>query len=183
MGDLTLYNEYRGLMKTGDMLLWANQTALGAAIRAFSRATVNHASTIAVLRGYNEPRNFTVEALEDGIVVNFLSSVLEKYNGEVWWYQLLPEWDTDEFRAYVERNMFRHVGVPYDIGSLLKNAVTRVQANDRKLFCSEDVFLDYGFTGIAPTPGEMPALGLHKEPIQIMKLPDPGETVWHDTRG
>jgi len=175
MGDLTLYNQYRDKMKTGDMLLWANQTLLGEAIRRVSKATVNHASSIAVLKGYDEPRVFTVEALEKGVVVNYLSSVLADYKGEVWWYPLSDKWDFDEFRAYVERNMFRHVGIGYDYASLLKNAVTHVQADDNRLFCSEEVFLSYGFTGTAPTPGEMPALGLHKEPVQIIKLPDPVE--------
>ncbi len=180
MGDLTLYNAVRDQMQTGDMLLWANQTPLGMAIRHFSKASVNHASTIAVLKGYDEPRVFTVEALEGGVVINYLSSVLANYNGEVWWYPLSDKWDFPEFRAYVERNMFKHIGTPYDVGSLLKNAVKHVQADDSKLFCSEDVFLDYGFTGIAPTPGEMPALGLHKEPIQIMKI-TPVEEVWHES--
>lgn len=180
MGDLALYNQHREQMKTGDMLLWANQTPLGLAIRHFSKAPVNHASTIAALSGYRGKRIFTVEALEGGVVPNYLSSVLENYNGEVWWYPLSEKWDFDEFRGFVEDNMFRHIGVGYDVASLLKNAVTHVQADDSKLFCSEDVYLDYGFAGIAPTPGEMPSLGLHKDPIQIMRLPEPVNRGWHD---
>lgn len=183
MGDLTLYNQHRKWMKTGDMLLWANQTPLGMTIRHFSKADVNHASNIAVLKGYDEPRIFTVEALEKGVVVNYLSSVLADYNGEVWWYPLNDTWDFDEFRAYVERNMFRHVGTPYDYVSLLRNAVRHVQADDRRLFCSEAVFLEYGFTGIAPTPGEMPALGIHKAPVKIMEITPSDIPERPDTRG
>lgn len=170
MGDLTLYEQYRDQMQTADMLLWANQTPLGQAIRMFSHADVNHASTISVLTGLTGKRIFTVEALEKGVCPNYLSAILERYNGEVWWYPLAPKWDFLEFRKYVENNMYRHIGTGYDFGSLFKNAVTHVQANDQKLFCSEDVFLDYGFQGLAPTPGEMPKLGLHQAPIKIMEL-------------
>jgi len=181
MGDLALYMVNRVWMKTGDMLLWANQTPLGMAIRTLSHAAVNHASTIAVFQGLGDLRVFTVEALGKGVCSNYLSSVLEHYNGEVWWYPLADKWDFPEFRRFVENNMFKHIGTAYDVPSLLKNAVMHVQANDDKLFCSEDVFLDYGFTGTAPTPGEMPSLGMHKAPIKIMELKE-NNSVWHDAR-
>ncbi len=167
MGDLTLYNQYKADMRTGDLLLWRANSLLGLMIRYFSKADVNHASLVMHFEQYEggEHRRFTSEALERGIILNLLSRQLEKYDGKVWWYRLKGEWESR--RAMIGTNAMKYIGVPYDYRSLFKNAFGRVSADARALFCSEYCFLCYGLNGQAPTPGDMPGLGIFREPVLI----------------
>jgi hypothetical protein len=171
MNDLTLYEKYRGEMKTGDCLLYRSNEILGKLIRVFSRG-FNHAGLVLRLDEYQgkENRVWTMEALGHGVVLNFLSRKLADYNGEVWWYPLLPVYN-DKRQATGEFACIQ-AGTPYDYGSLFKNIAARVSANARKLFCSELVFLAWRYALIAfgktaPRPGDIPALGIFKEPIQL----------------
>jgi hypothetical protein len=68
----------------------------------------------------------------------------------------------------IETLAFQYIGVPYDYKSLFKNAFGRVSADARALFCSEYCFLCYGKTGKAPTPGEMPKLGIFKPGTKLI---------------
>lgn len=166
--DLHIYHLYRDQMKTGDLLLWRAHSLLGAAIRLFSKADVNHASLVMQFEQYEgaEKRRFTTEALSHGIVLNLLSKQLENYDGQVFWYPLdEPE---PEYRQYIGIKALEYIGVPYDYQSLFRNAFGRVSADARRLFCSEYCFLCYGLQGQAPTPGDMPYLGLFKEPVRIL---------------
>lgn len=186
MGDLTLYEQYKQDMRTGDLLLWRANSLLGVAIRAFSHADVNHASLVMHFEQYEggEHRRFTTEALSPGIVLNLLSKQLERYDGKVWWLRLNADWDAR--RAMIGTNAMKYIGTPYDYHSVVKNAFGRVSADARELFCSEYCFLCYGLKGTAPTPGEMPALGIFAEPVLIydstdFKVPE-NQIVW-DARG
>ena len=166
MNDLTIYNAVKVQMRTGDLLLWRSRSLLGAVIRYFSKATVNHAGLVMRFSEYegNDNRRFTTEALEHGIVLNLLSRSLEEYDGEVWWYPLMDGWD----RTVIGNRMLEYIGVPYDYGSLLRNAFGKVTADARRLFCSEYAFLCYGYTGKAPTPGDMPSMGIFKKPVKLL---------------
>lgn len=164
--NMDTYCNIRPYMKTGDLLLWKSHSILGAAIRYFSKSNVNHASLVIPLSGQGALRIFTLEALEKGIVPNFLSHRLTKYDGEVYWYPLKDEWDSN--RAVIEALAFKHIGVPYDYKSLFKQAFSRVSADVRHLFCSEYCYVCYGMEGQAPRPGDMPGLGIFKSPIKIL---------------
>ena len=167
MGDLTLYNQHKQDMMTGDLLLWRANSLLGLAIRHFSKADVNHASLVMHFAQYegDAHRRFTTEALSKGIILNLLSKQLEQYDGKVWWYRLKSDWESR--RAMIGTSAMRYIGTPYDYKSLFKNAFGRVSANARELFCSEYCFLCYGLNGVAPTPGDMPKLGIFWEPVLI----------------
>jgi hypothetical protein len=186
MGDLILYNQHREQMRTGDLLLWRANSLLGVAIRHFSKADVNHASLVMHFEQYEggEHRRFTTEALGQGIVLNLLSRQLEQYDGKVWWLPLKDDWESR--RAMVGTNAMKYIGTPYDYKSLFRNAFGRVSADARELFCSEYCFLAYGLTGTAPTPGDMPGLGIFKDPVLIYDSTDYKvpiiEQAW-DTRG
>lgn len=166
--DLHIYNLHREQMKTGDLLLWRANSLLGAAIRMFSHADVNHASLVMQFQEYEgaEKRRFTTEALSHGIVLNLLSKQLDQYDGQVWWYSI--DECEPEYRQYIGIKALEYIGVPYDYESLFKNAFGTVSADARRLFCSEYCFLCYGFEGEAPTPGDMPKLGIFKEPVRIL---------------
>lgn len=167
MGDLTLYKQHKQDMMTGDLLLWRAKSLLGAAIRFFSKAEVNHASLVMHFEQYEggEHRRFTSEALERGIILNLLSKQLEQYDGQVWWYRLKSDWESR--RPMIGTTALKYIGTPYDYKSLFRNAFGRVNADARKLFCSEYCFVCYGLNGTAPTPGDMPSLGIFRDPVLI----------------
>lgn len=167
MGDLTLYNRHKYNMRTGDLLLWRANSLLGVAIRFFSKAPVNHASLVMHFSQYEGDvhRRFTTEALAKGITLNLLSKQLEQYDGRVWWYPLRSDWESR--RPMIGTTAMQYIGTPYDYKSLFRNAFGRVSADARELFCSEYCFVCYGLNGTAPTPGDMPSLGIFREPVLI----------------
>lgn len=165
--DITEYDAIKDQMKTGDLLQWRSNSLLGAAIRWKTKSNVNHSSLIIRLAEYEglERRRYTTEALEHGIVLNFLSRRLEQFDGEVWWYQLNDTWN--HARQEIGADALSMVGIPYDYKSLFYQLIGKVSADARKLFCSEYCYLSYGFTGTAPAPADMPALGIFKQPIKL----------------
>ncbi len=168
MNDLARYNSVKHMLQTGDLLLWKSDSLLGEAIRLFSKANVNHASLVFQITPYegSEHRRFTSEALEHGVVLNLLSKRLAEFGGEVWWYPLNA--DMSAQRIAIGERALQYLGTPYDYEALFQQAVERVKADPEKLFCSEYCFLCYGLEGIAPRPGDMPALGLFSEPLKIV---------------
>lgn len=168
MGEiLKEYEENRDQMKTGDLLLWRSNSLLGSLIRFFSKGKVNHASLLLRIIAYEgqEKRVFTSEALEHGVVINPLSLRLQEYDGEVWWYPLRKEWDNE--RNAIGVRALQYLGVGYDYGSLFKNAICRVSADVRKLFCSEYYYICLGRSGTAPTPEDLKEYKWFKKPVLI----------------
>jgi hypothetical protein len=168
MDKLAIYNKYKDQMKTGDLLQWRSKSALGWAIRLVTGARENHSSLVIRLSEYEglERRRFTQEALEHGIVLNLLSRRLENHKGNVWWYPLKDDWSYK--RQEIGEKALFFAGTSYDYKSLFKQLFTKVSADARDLFCSELCFICYGYEGIAPNPGEMTALGIFKEPVQLL---------------
>jgi hypothetical protein len=168
MNDLTLYNSVKDQLKTGDLLQWHSNSLIGKLIRTKTGWYVNHSSLAICFSQYEgeQHRRFTVEALEHGTVLHLLSKSLEQHKGEVWWYPLVDTWN--ERRNVIGERALEYIGIPYDYLSIVKQLVGRVNTNVKKMFCSEYCYFCYGFTGIAPNPGEMPNLGIFKDPIKIL---------------
>jgi len=174
MGKLDLYIKERPDMKTGDLLQWRSESFLGAAIRFFSRANVNHSGLIISLNEYSGlvDRRFTLEALGSGIVLRLLSERVREHKGRLWLYPLKNEFDI--CRDAVAEWALLKVGTPYDYKSLLKQVAGRVSSNASRLFCSEYCFMAWKAAGIpvtskkAPRPGDMPGLGIFKDPVRIL---------------
>lgn len=168
MIDLTKYNAIKDQMKTGDLLQWNSSSIIGWLIRWKTGSDVNHSSLVIRLSEYEglERRRFTHEALEHGVILNLLSRRLDQFAGKVWWYPLKDEWD--ERRQRIGELALAWTGVPYDYRSIADQLIASVSAEATALFCSEMCFLAYGFAGKAPTPGEMPGLGIFKKGLQIL---------------
>ena len=165
--DLPLYEAVRDQMRIGDAILWHSTKILGRLIQHFSHAYMNHASLVLPLYGRREKRVFITEALDSGIVPNFLSVSLDQYEGEAYWYPLVDEWEAE--RDAIEDRAFKYIGVPYDYRDMLKNAAEHTEMNTDKLFCSEYVFACYGFSGIdAPTPGDLAKMAMFKDPVRLI---------------
>jgi hypothetical protein len=166
------YITYRGMMLTGDLLLWRSHSVIGWLIRLFSKAPVNHASLVLRLNyeGLRD-RRFVLEALESGIVLRLLSERLSDYKGEVHWYPLRRKFNRR--RPLIRNYALIKVGTPYDFGSLFKQLITRVPSDSKKFFCSEYCFMAYRAAGLpvvsekAPRPGDLPSLGIFKNPVRI----------------
>jgi hypothetical protein len=166
--DLSKYLAVRDLMKTGDLLQWRSNSLIGALIRWRTGAEVNHSSLVLRLREYEgqDHRRFTTEALENGTVLHLLSRRLEDFDGECWWYPLKDNWN-DKRQAIGEKALAL-IGIPYDYGSIVHQIFGAVSTDARALFCSEYCAIAYGIEGEAPTPADMPRLGIFAEPVKIL---------------
>ena len=162
------------MMQSGDCLLWRSSSMIGWAIRLFTGHKVNHASLVIKPYKYGQLKNrrFALEALEDGVVLRLLSERLRNFDGKVWLYPLKDEFDfarpkTIDWALSME-------GTPYDYKSIFKQIFARVSVDMKELFCSEFAYLAWKKGGIikdevikAPRPGDIPALGIFKDPILI----------------
>jgi len=170
---IELYAQHRVKMQTGDCLLWRSSSVLGWAIRLFSWAKVNHAGLVVRPNewGLFKDRRFTLEALEGGIVLRLLSERLRDFNGKVWLYPLKDEFAV--LRDEICRWALAQEGTPYDYGSLFKQVFGRVSVEMTRYFCSEFCYAAWLKAGLpvnepkAPRPGDIPKLGIFKEPVLI----------------
>ena len=80
--DLSLYHNYQPNLRTGDLLSWASDSALGWLIRKFSKSDVNHSGMVIRFADYEEKngasRRFTLEAVR-GIELHLISRRLKEY--------------------------------------------------------------------------------------------------------
>jgi len=167
MNNLDAYLAVREQMKTGDMLAWATPSLIGKLIM-WRTGPYSHTSGIVRMKEYEgKPRRrFTIEAMEYGFYPSILSNEIQTYKGHIWWYALKDEYN--DKRGAIGEKALSLIGIGYDYKSLFRNALGRVNSDARKLFCSEAWFLIYGFAGKAPTPSDMPKLGIFKDPVQIL---------------
>lgn len=188
------YHEIRGLIKTGDLIEFGSASLLGKAIRFFTKQEVNHSAlalSIDQYSAYVGNRKFVLEANPPGIELHTAGKDVADCladDGTVYWYPLLPKFDNQ--RNAIADFALQLVGTKYDYGSLFKNAISRVNADMRKLFCSEFVFLslvagkvipglyfdadgkvvDSGNKPVkAPRPGEFKQYGVHGPAIRLLK--------------
>lgn len=169
MNDLSKYNEVKHLIQTGDLLMWSSDGIVGKAIRWRTLSEFSHASLAIRLAEYEgaEGRRFTTEALADGVVLNVLSARLANYDGRAWWYPLDEE-KCRVKRSHVGECALSFIGTPYDYQSILRLCLRRVSTQMDKLFCSEYAAICYGLGGEAPTPADMPKLGIFKYPVRLI---------------
>lgn len=192
--EVRTYDEIRDRIKCGDLFEFGSASLLGRAIRFFTKQEVNHSAlgmSIDEYSNYSGNRKFLLEADPDGIVLNTCSRSIQECldnGGVVYWSPLLPQYDSQ--RPFIADWALQQVGIKYDYGSLFKNAIARVNASVRKLFCSEFVFISLvtgrvlrqyrlddsgavttlrGEPVKAPRPGEFRQFGCYGEPVRIVK--------------
>jgi hypothetical protein len=186
------YEEMRDFIQCGDLFEFGGNSLIGKAIRFFTKQQVNHSALGMSINEYSNHagnRKFVLEADPDGIVLNTASKSVQdclKSGGVVFWYPLAAIHDYK--RNMVADWALQMVGTKYDFGSLFKNAISKVNASVRKLFCSEFVFISLVSAGIflnyklvdgkvvdmsgqpvkAPRPGEFEQYGCYGDPVQIV---------------
>ncbi len=191
--EIKTYDELRPLFKSGDLMEFAANSTLGSAIRYFTKQGVNHSTMCLNFDDYKNfagNRKFIIEAEVNGINMHTASQDIKtclSSGGSAYWYPLLSQYDS--CRPALEKFALSLDGKPYDYGSLLKNAMSKVSANMRHLFCSEAVFCtlvgggvlsDYFFDAegnvidsnnkpvMAPRPGEFCQYKVYGEPVMIL---------------
>jgi len=166
---MTLYDQIKNQMKTGDVLQWHHDDFLGGWIRRKTKSFWNHSSLVIRLQEYEgaESRRWTQEAVTPFVGLTFLSKKLESYKGEVWWFPLKDEWE--EKRIEIGAKALTFVGVtPYDRKGIVKQLFMRTSIQYRQLFCSEDVEICLGYEkGTALWPGEIAELPIYRDKIKI----------------
>lgn len=149
-----LYPEARKLFSPGDYLLWHGEGIISRAVRIFSadpdcgipedaQVAVNHVSRLWMKANHPiGPRWMQMEAdaVDDGILAGdvhprFVSEAIRKYNGYAIWCPLIPP--MNRYRDRMSAWLIYYIGVGYDHGDLVKQAVMRVEPNEHDLFCSE----------------------------------------------
>lgn len=174
-GKLLKYNLYRPEMQTMDLLQWKSPSLVGKIIRWKTHGDVNHSGVVIRLPDIDRERLWTLEATGKGLMMNFLSSKLNNFSGQVWWHPVKPGLQKEARMAV--NWMMQRIGTPYDYGGLFKNILGKVSADAAALFCSEAIFLGWQFAAIhlgveilkdlidikdAPVPPEMPALQMYQ---------------------
>ena len=157
------YAEFRSQLHTFDRLEWRSESALGWAIRLFTRQPVNHTGMVirfAEYDGCGKDVVCTTEALKNGFDVNRLSRRLKAQKGYCLVYRLKPAYHG--LRAALGATALTLEGTPYDFPSLARSAIRYVPTDLKRLFCSEGIFV-VGRACCLPVPSRW-----------IKKAPRPG---------
>ena len=177
--DLSKYKEVREWMYTADLLTYDGDGAVAWAIQKWSPGA-NHAGMVLHLPEYAGEfhRRWTMEATGHGVRMAFLSELLEKVNGEVWWHPLrtdIPDLETKRNAAGCWA-LERQGVVKYDFKGLLQFPFKKVSADINRLVCSEYVQFAWGNGKIIPMlvgavmnkPSDLPLLDVTLPPTRIV---------------
>lgn len=190
MCGLITYKEFRTRIKAADLIEFSANSTLGYSIRKVTGKIVNHTTGVDWMHSVenafhgnssNRMRLYIGEAIDRGFVFNWLSYILENYDGSVYWIKLKDKYDN--YRLQIVERAHSLEGRPYDYKSLIRNLWMRVPLDDKKPYCSEawhialrDVGLiadDFSPTGkdkdkgCGLRPGEFGMTGLFEDPICI----------------
>jgi hypothetical protein len=170
------YDDIRSEIRSGDRIEFAGKSIVGRLIRFFDKQTVNHTALALSIDEYTDHpgnRKFILEANAGGIELNTLSGAMKNADGLVYWTPLTSEYY--HCRNAIADWALQNVGVKYDFGNLFKNAFARVNADIRKMFCSEYYFCALVAGGCLPgyvLKGYMVVDAVTGKPV---KAPRPGE--------
>lgn len=171
------YEQARPIIRTGDVILWRGRGLLSRIILRFS--DYSHASIVIRPKQYTGLQNrvFLLEALSRGFVPRILSERIKHYRGEVFWLPLRDA--TNEQRDLIAEHAITSagLGIQYDWKSLILNVLGYVNADARRMFCSEAVYLLYRKAKLdipkskAPRPGDIAKWKIMGDPIRICNDP------------
>ncbi|MEN6623392.1 MAG: hypothetical protein ABFD50_17830 [Smithella sp.] len=184
MNDLAKYYDIRDMMKTGDGLGFANTGLISNLIMWKTKGDANPINNIRLSHwgglvragAYEgaECRRYTIEAMSIGFYPDILSDYIKDYPGHIYWYPLKDSWEP--YRDKIGAQILSMIGVKYDWLGVTKQALLKVSANARRLFCSEAWQIGLQMTApqlCAPidkalTPTGMWRLGCFKTPVKLI---------------
>lgn len=178
MDQLAAYHEVRDQIKTGDLLQWRGRYPFSKVIRTGTKQFFNHSSFVIRLTEFSD-HVYSIEALDNGLFMYRLSSLLAKYDGRVEVFHLAPQYDNEAIAAAAW--LLDRQGTAYDWSGCASNrallyerlgldhlagAVDIEPADESQLYCSESVFMAYAE---GPQLAGMPSIehlqGLHRPPV------------------
>lgn len=155
MAILTNYEDYRTKARTGDLLQWHGDYTFSKIIRRGTGEYYNHSSFVIRLGEYSD-HLYSIEALEEGLHLYRLSTLLNRYSGAVDVFPLVSDyqlyarnaaaWLLDRLDAGYDwsgvasyrKKLYERYGL-----DLASDAVSLDKADEAELFCSESVFLAF----------------------------------------
>lgn len=177
------YYDFQSNITTGDWIEVQGKSKLGEKIRDFTGKDVNHSALVIRFLEYEigMTRRFVIEALDDGLELNFLSDLVAD-NTFAYWYQLKPEYH--HLRASIgiwmlhEYSKHRGKKPKYDLWNLIRQAWRRVKLDPSAWFCSEWCQAAYCHAGLLPSeycgkegiglqPGEIEQFNLHQPKVKL----------------
>lgn len=178
MAELNGYQQERELIKTGDLLQWRGNYPFSHIIRHGTKQFYNHASFAIRLAEYSD-HVYSIEALDNGLFLYRLSTLLEKYDGSIDYFPLKA--DYNECAKAAAAWLLDRQGVKYDWSGCLSNRgalyrrfgmerlakETIAPADEAQLFCSESIFLAFRD---GPQAWDMEPID-HLQPVTISPVP------------
>jgi hypothetical protein len=144
------YDDIRDGIRSGDCFEFAGSTPLGHIIRWFSKQKVNHTEICLSINEYSNyagNRKFFLGANSHGIELRPVSRALADFKGKMYYRKLRA---TDAQRNLIADWALQQCDVPYAYGNLFRNIWGRVDADARRLFCSEFRFIACVVGGVIP---------------------------------
>jgi len=178
MAKLTNYEQMRDGLNTGDLLQWRGDYPFSHIIRHGTKEYYNHASFLLRLGEYSN-HVYSIEALDNGLFMYRLSTLMEAYEGHVDVFPLKP--DYRECAKAAAAWLLDRQGVPYDWSGCLSNRgalyrrfgferladATVKPADEAQLFCSESIFLAFKE---GPQEWHMDPID-HLQPVTVSPVP------------
>lgn len=154
MNDMTIYNQFKRNMDTGDTLLYVGESFTGATIAWWvstffkdrpipTMPIFTHGNMVLRLKEFEglEDRRWVLNADNRGAIPVLLSTYLENYHGHCYWFPLKNQYDPQ--RVAIGCYALEIAGRKYDFKGLFKNAIGLVNAEANRVFCTETNFLSY----------------------------------------
>lgn len=182
------YYDVRELVGSGDVFAFGGEGLFSNAIKIGTLSPVSHVGIVAqhdVVDGMHT--NTLVESTSldgaGGVSASRLSTVIENYNGRVWWLRLREE-TTGLQNRRLQEYLRAQIGKEYDMDQVFKSALDAGDSlhgplynieDDEKFFCSElDVFA-LKHIGVLPdyinasetTPADLVRMAIYSSCVQI----------------
>jgi hypothetical protein len=185
--DLTIYNQYAPVMKTGDTLLYKSDGVVGFVISGWVKMffkkrenpevpIYNHSNLVIRFSEYEglTNRRWVLNTDAKGANPILLSRYLTTHQGSCYYYPLIDQYDCT--RNDIGGYAISLAGTHYDLEGLVKNAIGNISSTADKLWCSESNYLSYRDGGNIvvgdkiPRPDQLPFI-CGKDGKTIFKTP------------
>lgn len=175
MNDLTLYYKYQKDIRTGDGIGYRGDYIVSNLVREFTDDSINHIEIAIRLQFPGlELRRFNIGALNRGIELRKLSSTLQNYKGQVFWYPLKSLYSVR--RPYIASWIIDKIGVKYGYFTLFKMGIKKCTFNINTLICSEAANgawhyggkINTGFDKYIPSPADIDKFKIFEDKIRIL---------------
>ena len=141
----SLYQQHRQRLENGGLIQYSGEYLTSKLIKIGTRQGFCHSAIVIRLPEY-EHRVFSIEARSGGLHLWPLSDLLERYNGTCYYWPLRSAYKDEA--AAANRWLFTHLGRGYDWVDCVRNwrkiiGLPLPMADERRLYCSESIFLAY----------------------------------------